>query len=110
MNQYHLEVSSPGLNRPLRKPEHFQKHLGRIVDVRATTPINSRRRFKGRLIHAGPEGITVDCEGHVFEIPLNLLERARLSYFESLDGENASQTGCFHVPGGSVNRRGDREL
>jgi ribosome maturation factor RimP len=84
VNQYHLEVSSPGLNRPLRKWEHFQKYVGSIVDVRASTSIDNRRRFKGKLIAASPEGITVDCEGRVFELPLNLVERARLRYFESL--------------------------
>ena len=84
-NQYHLEVSSPGLNRPLRKWEHFQRYLGSIVNVRANTSINNRRNFKGKLIHAGPEGITVDCDGHPFDIPFNLLERARLRYFESLN-------------------------
>ena len=84
-NQYHLEVSSPGLNRPLRKVEQFQKYLGSIVDVRASTSIDNRRRFKGKLIAVRPEGITVDCEGHVFDIPFDLLERARLRYFESLN-------------------------
>ena len=72
-------------NRPLRKCEHFQGHLGSIVDVRASTSINNRRKFKGKLIDAGPEGITVDCDGHLFDIPFNLLERARLRYFESLN-------------------------
>jgi ribosome maturation factor RimP len=84
LNQYHLEVSSPGLNRPLRKLEHFQRHLGSIVDVRTSIYINNRRRFKGKLLDTQPGGITVNCEGHVFEIPLSLLERARLCYFESL--------------------------
>jgi ribosome maturation factor RimP len=81
---YHLEVSSPGLNRPLRKREHFQRVIGKIVDVRTGTSIHNRRKFKGRLIDAGPEGIVVDCDGQRFDVPLNLLERARLRYFESL--------------------------
>ncbi|HQN18466.1 MAG TPA: ribosome maturation factor RimP [Syntrophobacteraceae bacterium] len=84
INQYHLEVSSPGLNRPLRKWEQFQKVIGSVVDVRTSTAIADRRRFKGKLITADPEGITVDCEGVVYDIPLSLLERARLRYFESL--------------------------
>jgi ribosome maturation factor RimP len=83
-NPYHLEVSSPGLNRPLRKSEHFQAYLGSIVDVRTGTSINNRRNFKGKLIDVRPECITVDCDGQVFDIPFNLLERARLRYFESL--------------------------
>jgi len=83
-NQYHLEVSSPGLNRPLRKLEHFQRYSGSIVDVRTSTPINNRRKFKGKLIDVRPESITLDCDGQVFDITFDLLERARLRYFESL--------------------------
>ena len=85
VNAYHLEVSSPGLNRPLRKWEHFQRFVGSIVDVRTGTPIHNRRKFKGKLIDARREGITVDCQGQRFDIPLDLLERARLRYFESLN-------------------------
>jgi ribosome maturation factor RimP len=84
VNPYHLEVSSPGLNRPLRKWEHFQRYIGNIVDVRTGTSIHNRRKFKGRLSEARPEGITIDCDGQSFDIPLNQLERARLRYFESL--------------------------
>jgi ribosome maturation factor RimP len=84
-SQYHLEVSSPGLNRPLRKWEHFQRVTGSIVDVRTGMSINNRRKFKGKLIDVTPEGITIDCEGQVFDIPFTLLERARLRYFESLN-------------------------
>jgi ribosome maturation factor RimP len=83
VNPYHLEVSSPGLNRPLRKWEHFQKHMGNIVDVRVVASIDNRRRIKGKLVGASLEGIAIDCEGRVFDLPFNLLERARLLYFES---------------------------
>jgi len=82
---YHLEVSSPGLDRVLRKPEHFQKQIGNIIDVRTTMPIQKRRKFKGILVDTKPEGITVNCEGQIFEIPLELVERAKLRYFESLE-------------------------
>ena len=85
VNQYHLEVSSPGLNRPLRKWEHFHRYLGSIVDVRTSTSIHNRRKFKGKLIDARPEEFTIACEGSVFEVPLSFLERARLRYFESLN-------------------------
>jgi ribosome maturation factor RimP len=83
-NQYHLEVSSPGLNRPLRKREHFQRYLGSIVEVRASMSINKRRRFKGKLIESSHEGVTIDCDGQLFDIPFDLLERARLRYFETV--------------------------
>lgn len=83
-NSYHLEVSSPGLNRVLRKPDHFRQQLGRIIEVRTTSSIANRRNFKGILLESTSEGITVDCDGQVYEVPLALIERARLCYFESL--------------------------
>jgi ribosome maturation factor RimP len=82
-NPYHLEVSSPGLNRPLRKLEHFRRHIDKIIEVRTLTPMGNRRNFKGVLVDVDPTRITMNCDGQVFEIPLLLLERARLCYFES---------------------------
>ena len=84
-SHYHLEVSSPGLDRVLRKAEHFQKQIGNIIEVRTTMPIEKRRKFKGILVDTRPEGITVNCEGQLFEIPLALVERARLCYFETFE-------------------------
>lgn len=84
-NPYHLEVSSPGLDRPLRKPEHFQKYIGKIVDVRTTSPILNRRKFKCALVSADPELITLNCDGQLYEISLSLIDRARLCYFESFE-------------------------
>jgi ribosome maturation factor RimP len=86
-NPYHLEVSSPGLNRPLRKPGHFLKQLGRVVEVRTQLPINNRRSFKGTLRAADDHQVAVDCDGHLFEIALADIERARLRYFDSVKGD-----------------------
>ncbi|ROQ90193.1 ribosome maturation factor RimP [Desulfosoma caldarium] len=80
---YHLEVSSPGLNRPLRRWEHFQRQIGNVISVRTRLPIESRKNFKGTLVAAHPEGIRMECDGTFFDIPLNAVERARLRYFES---------------------------
>lgn len=82
---YHLEVSSPGIDRPLRKLEHFQMHLGDIIEVRTISPVQNRRNFKGALQGASPEGITVQCDSQDYSIGLELIERARLLYFESLE-------------------------
>ena len=84
---YHLEVSSPGMNRPLRKLKHFQEHVGKIIEVRTLTPLTpllNRRNFKGLLAEAGSEGIRMDCDGQFFDIPLVLVERARFCYFETM--------------------------
>jgi ribosome maturation factor RimP len=84
-NAYHLEVSSPGLNRPLRKVEHFEEQIGHIVEVRTTEPLEGRRNFKGVLKSAETGIIQLECDGKVFEIPMLLLDRARLKYFETFE-------------------------
>ena len=82
---YNLEVSSPGIDRPLRKLEHFQKHIGNIIEVRTISPIQNRRNFKGELKEASFEGIIIECEAGSYSIPMSLIERARLLYFESME-------------------------
>ncbi len=82
---YHLEVSSPGLDRPLRKPEHFESVMGKVVEIRTLEPLGSRRRFKGVLERVDHDEITVRCDGRDYIIPLPLVERARLCYFDSND-------------------------
>ena len=54
-NKYTLEVSSPGMDRPLAKPEHFQAVVGQDVKIKMTTLVNGRRRFTGELIEANDE-------------------------------------------------------
>ncbi|HOV84725.1 MAG TPA: ribosome maturation factor RimP [Syntrophobacteraceae bacterium] len=84
-NPYHLEVSSPGLNRPLRKVEHFRSALGKIIEIRTLAPLEGRKKFKGTLLEAAPESVRLDCDGRAYEIPLGLMDRARLCYFESTE-------------------------
>ncbi|MCX7822969.1 MAG: ribosome maturation factor RimP [Syntrophobacterales bacterium] len=80
---YHLEVSSPGLDRPLRKPEHFTRHLGSIIVVKTSSPILNRKNFKGLLKEASEEEIVIECDGMNFTIPLKDIDRANLSYFDT---------------------------
>jgi len=86
-SSYHLEVSSPGLDRPLRRCEHFRKHTGDIVEIRTTSPLQNRRNFKGLLAEASSEQVVIEIEseGKSHTIPLLLIERARLLYFESVN-------------------------
>ncbi len=63
LSDYSLEVSSPGLDRPLTKPEHFERFVGRRVKVQTDEPIAGRRNFTGRLSGAGAEAIRVEVEG-----------------------------------------------
>ncbi len=87
---YNLEVSSPGIDRPLRKLDHFQKHIGDIIEVRTISPIQNRRNFKGELKQASFEGVVIDCEAGSYSIPMSVIERARLLYFESMERKSLS--------------------
>ena len=59
-SKYTLEVSSPGLERPLRTPAHFAGAVGLTVSVKTTARVDGERRLKGTLIAADDDGITVD--------------------------------------------------
>ncbi len=80
---YHLEVSSPGLNRPLRKVAHYRQQLGRMIELRTQRTFDNRRNFRGILQAADEDRILIDCEGRVYDIPLVDIERARLRYFDT---------------------------
>ena len=71
--RYTLEVSSPGLERPLRTPEHFRRYLGTTVAVKAAAGVEGERRFQGRLAAADDDGITVDGR----TLAYGQIERAR---------------------------------
>jgi ribosome maturation factor RimP len=80
---YSLEVSSPGLNRPLRTPEHFAKAVGKLVKVKTFGPIGEppRKNFKGTLSGSNADSIVVDVEGGgAFTIPLKDVAKANLEF------------------------------
>lgn len=77
-NKYTLEVSSPGMDRPLAKPEHFQQVVGQDVKIKMTTLINGRRRFTGELIEANDEFAVVEVDGEQSELPYDQMDKARL--------------------------------
>ena len=74
-----LEISSPGLDRPLRKPADFLRFAGQRVDVRMRVPdAGGRRRFVGTLQGVNGEAATVVVDGQAVELNLAGMERARL--------------------------------
>ena len=74
-----LEVSSPGLDRPLRKAADFARFAGNKVDVRMRTPdASGRRRFTGLLRGAEGALVTVQVEGREVALELNDIDKARL--------------------------------
>nr|WP_206370555.1 ribosome maturation factor RimP [Solimonas marina] len=75
---YRLEVSSPGLDRPLVKPAHFQRFAGQQARVQLMAPVNGRRRFVGEIVAADADVLRIQTEEGVAEIPFADIDRARL--------------------------------
>ena len=76
--RYALEVSSPGVERPLVKPAHFRRFVGREVTVQTAEPLDGRRRFRGGLLAAGDSDIEIDQDGARVRIPYGVIQRSRL--------------------------------
>ena len=77
-NKYTLEVSSPGLDRPLVTIEHFQQVVGEKIKVRLMSPQEGRRRFKGVVQSVENNVVTVDVDGEQFALPIDDMDKARL--------------------------------
>ncbi|HSJ16966.1 MAG TPA: ribosome maturation factor RimP [Solirubrobacterales bacterium] len=78
LDAYSLEVSSPGLDRPLTKPDHFRRFLGHRVRVRTADAIDGRRNFTGTLTAADERSVRVDPGDGAVEIPLDRVRRSNL--------------------------------
>lgn len=75
---YDLEVSSPGLNRKLTKPDHFKRFAGEEVKVEMRFPIEGRKRFRGRLAASDEDNIRVVVDGVEHSLPISTIDTARL--------------------------------
>lgn len=76
--RYALEVSSPGIPRPLTKPAHYERFRGREVDVRLHAPLEGRRRVRGELLESDAQRVVVRDEDGALEIPFAAISRAHL--------------------------------
>jgi ribosome maturation factor RimP len=76
--EYGLEVSSPGPERPLSKPDHFRRFLGRRARVRLREPRDGHKSFTGELVGASDEDVTVAADNGVVTIPYSEINRSNL--------------------------------
>ena len=80
--EYSLEVSSPGPERPLSKPDHFRRVLGKRARVRLREPKDGHKSFTGELVGASDDEVTVAADTGVVTIPYSEINRSNL-----LEGE-----------------------
>jgi ribosome maturation factor RimP len=78
LRDYAVDVSSPGLERPLRKPAHFERAIGRRVSVRTAHAIDGRKRFRGQLLAAGERAVSLAAGGEAVDIPYEAIVRGNL--------------------------------
>lgn len=76
--RYNLEVSSPGLDRPLVSEKDFNRNIGRDVKIRTKEPISGRRNFKGKLIAVINGAVIIEEDGKYHQIRIDNINKARL--------------------------------
>lgn len=82
--RYSLEVSSPGLDRPLTKPAHFKRYEGYLAKVETEEKVENRKRFKGKIVRADEQNIVVDMENVEYTIPYSAVAKAKLVITDEL--------------------------
>jgi ribosome maturation factor RimP len=74
---YSLEVSSPGLERALREPRHFERSVGQRVRVKTVEPVDGRRVHEGALVSADSEAVVIASEGGELRVPYDGIASAK---------------------------------
>ena len=77
---YTLEVSSPGINRPLKKPAHFARFVGKRIRVRTRDLIDGRRSFLGILGQVVEDSVILTQEGKRYQIPFSMIEKSNYDH------------------------------
>ena len=75
---FNLEISSPGMDRPLRKVKDFQRFTGALVKLKTAVPFDGQRNFKGHLQHADDDVVVIATDTEEISIPMHALEKARI--------------------------------
>jgi ribosome maturation factor RimP len=74
---YTLEVSSPGLDRPLVKPDDFKRYVGEVIKVRIFEPVLGRKNFTGKLVSVVDEFVVVEVDNEQYELSFQNIDKAR---------------------------------
>jgi ribosome maturation factor RimP len=77
---YNLEVSSPGLDRPLKTEKDFERFVGKKITIRTVEPLDGQRNFKGTLRSIKNGQVTLDNQEKTWRIPFKAIAKAKLIY------------------------------
>ena len=83
-DKYSLEVSSPGLDRPLTKIEHFKRYTGYEVKLETEEKVENRKRFKGKITEVADNNVILAAEEATYTIPFDLIAKAKLVITDEL--------------------------
>ncbi|MDT8282943.1 MAG: ribosome maturation factor RimP [Gammaproteobacteria bacterium] len=76
--QFNLEVSSPGLDRPLRRLRDFQRFIGALVKIKTAMPLDGQRNFKGRMLEVNDDVVVIETDDEEISIAMPAIEKARI--------------------------------
>ena len=110
-SEYTLEVSSPGMDRPLFTLDQFQRYLGEWIKVKLRAPFEGRRNFRGRLTGVEGDEVIVVVDAHEYLLPIELIDKANVipqfvseksSNEKAGDEKNVKDIGAATVAGDEV--------
>lgn len=81
---YRLEISSPGIDRPLTKPAHYERYKGFEAKIETIMPINEQKRFHGRIIGSDTETVTLETDTKTVQLAFDDIARAKLKLTDDL--------------------------
>lgn len=81
--EYNLEVSSPGLNRPLFTADHYQQVVGERIKVQTRLPVDGRRKFTGKLLSADDSQIEMEIDNSQVTLSVNDIDKGKLIFDHS---------------------------
>jgi len=79
-SEFNLEVSSPGLDRPLFDKPHYEAVIGEVIEVKLSIPLNGRRKFKGCLVAIENDTLVVTVDSEDYELVLGNIVKANLVF------------------------------
>lgn len=82
--EYVLEVSTPGLDRPLTRRKDFDNYAGFEAKIELSTPEDGRRRYRGKLLGIAQDLVKIEVDGEVFDVDFNNINRSKLILTDEL--------------------------